>query len=123
MPMLQRAAHEAGRTADIFAQLPIATSVKAENHAFAADGVSCTVCHQVSADQLGSRDTFNGRFVLQPTPPDGVRKMFGPYDVDPGRTRIMRSVTGFAQAKAPHLQQSELCATCHTLYTEAHGSK
>ena len=31
----------------------------------------------------------------------------------------MRSATGFAPTKAPHVQQSEMCATCHTLYTHA----
>jgi hypothetical protein len=31
----------------------------------------------------------------------------------------MRSVTGFAQREASHVQESALCATCHTLYTEA----
>ena len=31
----------------------------------------------------------------------------------------MRSVTGFEQVEAPHVRQSELCATCHTLVTQA----
>ena len=33
----------------------------------------------------------------------------------------MHSVTGFEQEQAPHIQQSELCATCHTLVTVARG--
>ena len=33
----------------------------------------------------------------------------------------MRSVTGYEQAEAPHIKQSELCASCHTLITEAYG--
>ena len=33
----------------------------------------------------------------------------------------MRSVTGFQQEAAPHIKQSELCATCHTLITQAFG--
>ena len=33
----------------------------------------------------------------------------------------MRSVTGFVQAEAKHIRQSELCASCHTLITEAFG--
>jgi hypothetical protein len=35
----------------------------------------------------------------------------------------MRSVTGFAQEEAAHIKQSELCATCHTLITQAFGPK
>ena len=38
-----------------------------------------------------------------------------------GRRRIMHSVTGFEQEQAPHIRESELCATCHTLITEALG--
>jgi hypothetical protein len=30
----------------------------------------------------------------------------------------MHSATGFTPREAPHVQASELCATCHTLYTE-----
>ena len=30
-------------------------------------------------------------------------------------------MTGFVQAEAPHIKQSELCASCHTLITEAFG--
>jgi hypothetical protein len=33
----------------------------------------------------------------------------------------MRSVTGFEQEAAPHIKQSELCASCHTLITQAFG--
>ncbi len=52
---------------------------------------------------------------------DGARTIFGPYQVDRGRQSIMRSVTGFVQSEAPHIKQSELCASCHTLITEAFG--
>jgi hypothetical protein len=31
----------------------------------------------------------------------------------------MRSATGYAPTEATHIQQSEVCATCHTLYTHA----
>jgi hypothetical protein len=56
---------------------------------------------------------------MKPTPADGTRVIFGPYQIDAGRKTIMRSVTGFVQAQGAHIQQSELCATCHTLYTQA----
>ena len=122
MPMLQRMAHAAGGRADILAQLPIAAAKSTTTHQLAADGVSCTVCHQVTGEKLGTRESFNGRFVMAPTPVDGVRRMFGPYNIDQGRTTVMRSATGFAQSEATHVQESAVCATCHTLYTDAFGA-
>ncbi len=120
-PMLQRAAHAEGRTPDLFGQLPSHGSGQSAGRQLAADGVSCTVCHQISPEGLGTRASFNGGFVLQPSPAAGAREIFGPYKVDKARTTIMRSVTGFAQAEAPHVRESSLCATCHTLYTKARG--
>ena len=120
-PMLQRAAHAEGRTPDLFGQLQVHGSGQSAGRQLAADGVSCTVCHQISPEGLGTRASFNGGFVLRPTPVGGAREIFGPYKVDAARTTIMRSVTGFAQAEAPHVRESALCATCHTLYTKARG--
>jgi hypothetical protein len=118
MPMLQKVSKAAGRKTDVFAQLPINKRDNSELHKLAADGVSCTVCHQISNEGLGTRDNFNANFTLRPTPADGNRVIFGPFQIDAGRKTIMRSVTGFQQMQATHIQQSELCATCHTLYTE-----
>ena len=90
-------------------------------HTPAADGVSCTVCHQISAERLGTRESFNGNFVVAPPLANGRRRAFGPFAPNPGRSRIMHSVTGFEQEQGAHIQQSELCATCHTLVTTARG--
>jgi hypothetical protein len=35
----------------------------------------------------------------------------------------MQSVTGYLQTEGAHIRQSELCATCHTLFTTALGAK
>ena len=120
-PMLQRAAHADGRTADLLSQLPIRADDARPGHRLAADGVSCAVCHQITADRLGTRESFNGQFGMAAIG-SGLRQAFGPYAVDAGRARIMRSVTGFAQTEAPHIRESTLCATCHTLYTTAHDA-
>jgi hypothetical protein len=122
MPMLQRAAHADGRQADIFAQLPIRAGDDRRDHQLAADSVSCSVCHQIANRDLGTRASFNGRFALEPPVAAGRRPIFGPYTVDAGRTRVMHSVTRFAQAEAPHIRESALCATCHTLYTTARAA-
>ena len=45
--------------------------------------------------------------------------MLGPFETDRGRAALMNSATGFVPRQADHIQSSELCASCHTLYTEA----
>src|SRR5207247_1918996 len=88
----------------------------------AADGVSCSVCHQIGTKGLGKRESFNGGFAIDAPDADGLRPEYGPFEIDKGHTRIMFSSTeGYRPAKADHIRQSELCATCHTLYTEARG--
>jgi mono/diheme cytochrome c family protein len=120
MPMPRRIAHDAGAKGEVFSHLPIARD-QSELQRLAGDGVSCTVCHQIAADGLGTRDNFNANFVMKATPSDGARPIYGNYDIDAGRRTIMHSVTGFQQEAAPHIKQSELCATCHTLITQAFG--
>jgi hypothetical protein len=121
MPMLQRTAHASNAKADVFAHLPGNAEASSDLGRLAADGVSCTVCHQIAGETLGTRASFNGNFVMKSPRPDGVREIFGRFAVDPGRRTIMRSVSGFEQVEAPHVKQSELCASCHTLITEAFG--
>jgi hypothetical protein len=122
MPMATQIARAAGGKGEVFAHLPINRRGPSALNRLAADGVSCTVCHQISSERLGTRESFNGEFVIPPTPASGIRAIFGPFKVDKGRTTIMHSVTGFAQEEAPHIKQSELCATCHTLITQAFDS-
>ena len=119
MPMSTQISRASGGRGEVFAHLPFNKANGTEIQKFAADSISCTVCHQISSERLGTRESFNGEFVMKPTPPDGTRVIFGPYQIDAGRKTIMRSVTGFVQAQGAHIQQSELCATCHTLYTQA----
>jgi len=119
MPMSTQISRASGGRGEVFAYLPFNKANGTEIQKFAADSISCTVCHQISNERLGTRESFNGEFVMKPTPPDGTRVIFGPYQIDAGRKTIMRSVTGFVQAQGAHVQQSELCATCHTLYTQA----
>jgi hypothetical protein len=121
LPSAQKIAHAAGRKGQVFAHLAAALEASTPLDQLARDGVSCTVCHQISADRLGTRDSFNGNFVIATPLANGKRRAFGPEAVDAGRRRIMHSVTGFEQEQATHIRESELCATCHTLITEAIG--
>ena len=121
MPMTQRISRASGGKGEVFAHLPIDARSDSDWERLAADSVSCTVCHQIAPDTLGTRESFNANFVMKPTPPDGARPIYGPYQIDAGRRTIMHSVSGFAQEEAPHMKQSELCASCHTLITDALG--
>jgi hypothetical protein len=117
VPIAQKTARTGGRLTTVLSDP--GTPEPDRHDRLARDGVSCTVCHQIGSGALGSSASFNGNFQLLPTRPDGVRQVFGPFAVDKGRHTIMRSVTGFEQVEAAHVRQSELCATCHTLITEA----
>jgi cytochrome c551/c552 len=119
MPMSRTQAVTTGGRGQIFAHLPVGRSQTGD--VLAADGVSCALCHQIRNDKLGTRESFTGGFALEPATSSMPRPIFGPFEIDKGRTTIMRSATGFKPTEASHVRQSELCATCHTLYTTALG--
>jgi hypothetical protein len=116
MPMTTYPARSAGGLGRIFAHLPIG---RPATDPLAADGVSCTVCHQITNERLGSPESFTGGYVLNVANPKGPQPMFGPFQVDDGRTNVMRSATGLTPTESVHVRKSELCATCHTLFTTA----
>jgi nitrate/TMAO reductase-like tetraheme cytochrome c subunit len=98
-------------------ELEDAKDVKA---ALAADGVGCTLCHQIQPGNLGKPSSLDGGFLINTAKKPEEREVFGPYDdPDKGRQRIMHSSTAFLPARGDHIKASELCATCHTLLTDA----
>jgi len=116
MPMARTMAHLAGGSGEVFANLPIGGATAA--HApLAADGVSCSTCHQITPEGLGEPESFTGGYVIESTGGWGERTVFGPYPIDAGRTRLMSSAVGYRPTEGDHMQSSELCASCHTLYT------
>lgn len=123
MPMSRFEASAAGGQGRVFGNLAAAAAgVTADptagaHAALAMDGVSCTVCHQIRSDNFGEHASFDGGFVIDTTLPQGERTIFGPHQVDEGRQVVMRSAAQFLPSEGTHLQQSEMCATCHTLYT------
>ena len=84
-------------------------------HAAAMDGVSCTLCHQVQDENLGQKEGFSGKFVIDTGKEAPERKIFGPYK-DPVQKPMQESV-GFTPVYGSQTNDSALCATCHTLYT------
>ena len=121
MPMARFEAKAAGRAAEVFANLPEAGPAAAESPTAlkAMDGVSCSMCHQVRKDNFGQRSSFVAGFVVDTKTPLGERQVFGPYEVDKGRQSLMRSSARFMPVQGAHVREAELCATCHTLITEA----
>lgn len=121
MPMLRYETKTAGRMAGVFANLPGAGPAAAQSPAglMAIDGVSCSMCHQIRKDNLGQRSSFVAGFLVDTKTPLGERQVFGPYEVDKGRQSLMRSSARFVPVQGPHMREAELCATCHTLITEA----
>ncbi len=120
MPMASLESRMAGEAGDVFSHLQPRRSGDPLT-ALALDGVSCTTCHQITDKNLGAETSFNGAFGMDATTLMGERKVFGPYAPDAGRSAVMHSVSGFEQAEGEHIQESALCATCHTLYTQALG--
>jgi hypothetical protein len=112
MPMMRFQANAEGHQGEVFSNLPLS-----HGDELAADGVSCSVCHQIGSERLGEPSSFTAHFELDTTTPEGERHVFGPYEVDAGRTSLMRSASRFLPAKGEHIQSSEVCATCHTLFT------
>jgi hypothetical protein len=118
MPIVRKRAKQAGHLGQIFAHLPMQASDKE-----AADGVTCSVCHQISPENLGSAASFNGEFVVDPADAGGVHPEYGPFDIDPGLMQVMRTSTGgFEPRHGEQIRSAELCATCHTLFTQARGA-
>jgi len=86
-------------------------------HTIAMEGVSCTLCHQVEARNFGEESSFSGHFLINTERPYGLRWVFGPFSVTERLAAIMQGPSGFIPKHSEHVDQSELCATCHTLYT------
>lgn len=120
MPMVRYEAKLRGQTGKVFEHLPLQGDKPEDLQA--SDGVSCSVCHQISKEKLGTRESFNGGFVIDTPADKHARPEYGPFEIKKGQTRIMQTSTeGFQPNKNEHIRKSELCATCHTLYTTALG--
>ena len=127
MPMSRTEARINGDEGRVFEHLPV-TDEGDRSDRLARDGVACSMCHQITDQNLGTPSSFTGGYVVSPPQPKARaadqgqdRPMFGPFKIERGLTTIMRSATGFQPTEAAHVRQSELCATCHTLVTKALG--
>lgn len=114
MPMATAAAHAVGHLGEAFKHFG-----EHDASVLAQDGVSCSLCHQITEKFLGQRRSLVGGFDIDTHTKPGGRKEYGPYIVEPGRAQLMRSASHLLPVQGTHLSSSEVCATCHTLYTHA----
>jgi hypothetical protein len=120
MAMTRFQAKAEGGAGTVFEHLPVVTA-GSEMARSAADGASCTVCHQILPENFGERKSFTAGFAIDTATAPGQRRIFGPFDIDSGRSALMRSASRFVPIEDSHIQESELCATCHTVITHALG--
>ena len=121
MPMARFQAKATGHEGEVFSHIPFDKDKPADR--LAEDGVSCSLCHQITNEKLGTRESFVGGFVVDTTKPLGERAEYGPFKIENGQNRIMRTSSGgFRPTEGTHIRKSEVCATCHTLYTRALGA-
>jgi hypothetical protein len=120
MPIPRYEAKLQGRKGQVFSHLPFDQDKK--DNAKAEDGVSCSVCHQIAKQKLGTAESYNGGFVINPPESKSDHPEYGPFAIEPGRQRIMRtSSAGFRPTDGAHIRDSAMCGTCHTLKTKALG--
>jgi len=80
----------------------------AKNENLAREGVSCTSCHLMKEG-----GTDSGGFIIS----DSDQTIYGPY-ANP-RINPMSNFSGYTPQHSEYIQSSEMCASCHTLYTPA----
>ncbi len=119
MPLQHLQDAEQGHQTDIFKRLPL--NAQNPEHAAAADGVSCTVCHQIQPTGLGTPATYSGNFVVAAAG-TSPRPLFGPFGAaSPAVSTVHVKVTGYAPVQSEHIRAADLCGSCHTLYTPTLG--
>lgn len=120
MPVTRYEAKLRGQLGEIFSHLPFDEHKKQNPQA--EDGVDCSVCHQIGKEKLGTPESFNGGFVIDAPDFQKRHPEYGPFNIVSGNQHIMQTSTGgFRPTDDLHIRNAKLCATCHTLYTEARG--
>ena len=120
MPAVRMADRDAGRHTQVFSRFPLQQFPKGDSAA--ADGITCSVCHQIEKTGLGTDATFVGNVVIAKADENGERPEYGPFDVDQGHRTVMHSSTAtYVPTRGDHIRDAGLCGSCHTLITSALG--
>lgn len=98
-PMQRYEAHLQGQTARLN-----------QMDALGRDGVSCTLCHQILPDRLGTKASFTAEFVI-----NEQKRAFGPHANPFVNPMVMQ--TGYTPTLGAHITESAMCGSCHTVIT------
>src|SRR5207248_4551019 len=79
MPIVRYEAKLQGRKGEVFSHLPFDADKKGNTQA--EDGVSCSVCHQIGSQKLGTPESFNGGFVVDAPDAKNNRPEYGPFAI------------------------------------------
>lgn len=74
------------------------------------DGISCTLCHQIEATNLGTPASFTAKFIINPN-----KAAYGPHSNV--FTNPMVANSGYTPTYGAHVSESSICGSCHTLHT------
>ena len=85
------------------------TSPTSEYGALGRDGISCAVCHRISAEGLGTPATYTGLFKIN----DGSQ-VNGPFD-DIVQLPPMQNALNMEPVEGQQITSSAMCGTCHTI--------
>lgn len=74
------------------------------------DGISCTLCHQMDAANLGTPASFSAGYAI-----NNGKQIYGPHS-NPFATPMVNQ-TGYTPVAGSHMNESSMCGSCHTLHT------
>jgi hypothetical protein len=115
MPMTRIEAKLRGQKGEVFAHLPFDPDKDESREA--EDGVACSVCYQIAKERLGTRESFNGGFVIKSPEPKNLHPEYGPFDIVKGNQTIMRTSTGgFRPTNDAHIRDAQLRHVPHPVH-------
>ena len=94
--------------------------------ALARDGISCAVCHHVADEDPEDPAFFTGKFQVGP-----ANELYGPYPSGEGFAKVgdnviprpMSASVGIIPIFGSQIQQSKVCASCHTIVLPVYDSQ
>lgn len=122
-PMARTHAHQTGVSLDDGASCLLDEGCYRADEALgdphAREGVSCTVCHQISDSVLAGNaypdGVHSGDYEIRAANEAGAFSIFGPYQ-NPVRQAMERQI-GYTPQFGQQMLDSRHCASCHELYT------
>lgn len=108
MGLRQLAIDQAGRPFQHAMIYAGAGTPNAKYGALGRDGVSCTVCHHIAPDDLGTPASFTANFKT-----GQADEVYGPFPR--AQTLPMEHALGITPKLGSHIEEAALCGSCHTV--------